>query len=89
MSYGEELWEEQMIDAFIMRELGYQNAWRNFKNNIWTMGNGKEINIEDMETSHIKNCINMLKRNEHIVDLDDLWIEKFETELDIRNVIGG
>ena len=29
----------------------------------WTMKDGREINICDMETSHIENCIKMLERN--------------------------
>lgn len=29
----------------------------------WTMRDGKNILIKDMETSHIKNCVAMLKRN--------------------------
>jgi len=29
---------------------------------VWIMKDGTEIFIKNMETSHIKNCINMLKR---------------------------
>ncbi len=28
----------------------------------WTMKNGEKIRIKDMETSHIKNCLRLLKR---------------------------
>ena len=30
---------------------------------VWVAKEGKELNIQDMETSHIQNCIRMLKRN--------------------------
>lgn len=29
---------------------------------VWGMKDGKEIKIKNMETSHVKNCINMLNR---------------------------
>jgi len=30
---------------------------------IWTTKDGKQIPVKEMTTQHIKNCINMLKRN--------------------------
>lgn len=31
----------------------------------WTTKDGKKLRISDMESSHIANCINMLKRNNY------------------------
>lgn len=39
--------------------------------------NGKPI--REMETSHIRNCMNMVR------DVDDVWYELFETELKRRH----
>ena len=43
----------------------------------WVMKDGKEIMLKDMEDSHIKNCLNMLKRNEPN-EIRRGWIDIFE-----------
>lgn len=48
----------------------------------WEMKDGKEILIKDMEDSHIRNCINMMKRNP-LNDSRRAWIEIF-TDVQIK-----
>ena len=43
----------------------------------WVMKDGNEIMLKDMEDSHIKNCLNMLKRNEPN-EIRRGWIDIFE-----------
>lgn len=31
--------------------------------NIWTMRDGKEVSVREMTTLHIRNCVNMLRKN--------------------------
>ena len=60
---------------------------------FWTTRDGKHLLVNEMETSHIKNTINLLKRNINKVKSDmDLVcylkhkIKEFEHELKIREV---
>ncbi len=50
------------------------------ENKIWIMKSGKEIKVPDMETSHIENSLNMLKRNKE----KSIFINIFEDELRLR-----
>jgi hypothetical protein len=58
----------------------------------WTTKDGKRLQIKDMETSHIKNCINYILKsyeikNKNELDEDDYIkykIEEFEDELKER-----
>lgn len=50
----------------------------------WTTKNGKEIPVSDMELSHIKNTIAMLKRSKSEHKAIPLWITIFEKELKRR-----
>ena len=58
-SYGSELAMEQMINEHIAE----MEADARVQHKEWLMANGKVVKIKDMETSHIKNCINMIERN--------------------------
>jgi hypothetical protein len=58
-----------------------KNMEEDARNGIWVIKNGDELLIKNMETSHIYNCINMLKRNGY----EGLCIDVFEQELDKRN----
>ncbi|MBC8522309.1 hypothetical protein H8D29_00105 [PVC group bacterium] len=53
---------------------------------LWRMKCGKEIHISDMDSSHLKSSIAMIKRNEErpMHALAIAWIEKFEEELKKR-----
>ena len=50
--------------------------------NIWTTKDGRKINTNKMDESHILNCINMLKRNHS--PFADLYISMFQKELKKR-----
>ena len=55
----------------------YKNLGTNM---IWKMKDGTEISICNMETSHIRNCINMLKRNQSN-STREAWIDIFNDAL--------
>lgn len=38
----------------------------------WRCKDGLELDVEEMESAHIQNCINMLRRNGY-VSLDTFW----------------
>ena len=64
----------------------YDSMIQDYKDNgfdmIWTMRDNTEILIKDMEDSHIRNCINMLKRN-GTNDVKKAWIDIF-TDVQIK-----
>ena len=47
---------------------------------IWEMKDGTDIEIKDMKTSHIQNCINMLHRNWEN-ETKNAWIDIFNDVL--------
>lgn len=50
----------------------------------WEQIDGTMVRVRDMTDSHIRNCINMLKRNianHGADDLWELWIDAFEGEM--------
>ena len=55
---GREMAEEWSIDAEIL----YDQALREAEAGMWTQKDGTRIAVEDMESSHILNCIRMLVR---------------------------
>jgi len=64
-------------------EEAYKAVQTDAENGIWVTREGKELKISEMETSHIKNCIAFIKRN----DSDDMYhcyIPVFEKELKRR-----
>ena len=50
---------------------------------IWVTGAGEAIPVAEMDTDHIQNCLNYLKRE----DGDPGWIEIFKAEL-VKRVFG-
>lgn len=52
---------------------------------IWTTRDGRDINIKDMETSHITNTIKMIVRNSDMSDVAKRYIEIFINELISRS----
>lgn len=50
---------------------------------VWTTKDGDMIKLQDMTTEHIGNCLKMLRRCYDECD----WIDAFEEELEMRNVI--
>ena len=59
MGMGMEMMMEEYIDSLIWEE----EQWSNLKSGIWTTREGQELQIKDMESEHIRNCIKMLERN--------------------------
>lgn len=66
-----------------------------YNRRYWTTRDGRNLKIETMETSHIKNTINLLKRNIEKLDEDEknvyenyfkFKINEFEQELQKRDV---
>jgi len=53
------------------------------KMGIWHTKDGKELKIKNMETSHIKNCIAFIRRNDKN-DMYEPYIKVFEEELKRR-----
>lgn len=86
MSYG----EEAMIDMMIDEEIWYQKNMDRLNSGIWTQKDGTKISISKMTNSHMQNCINMLKRkiaNNTGNEFTELWINKFEKELEFRQYV--
>lgn len=79
MSFGNELYEEMMIDQWIAEEEESQRI----EAGQWKKKDGSVIQISDMSESHIQNCLAMIKRNR---DDDNAmnWIKLFEAELNKR-----
>lgn len=50
----------------------------------WTTANGKSINIKEMDTTHIKNCINKIKNSGGVWRGE--YLEILESELKRRNL---
>ena len=50
---------------------------------VWTTKDGREIPVEEMTTSHIKNTIALLERN-NCDDMYTPWITVFHKELQRR-----
>lgn len=83
MSLGEEISLEYEMEheLYLLRMQSIVES--NARKGIWTTKNGEKIHVSNMTTSHIKNTIKMMERN----DKEDLllpWIKRFEEELDKR-----
>lgn len=83
------------MDSDMMWDLDFSNLEPDYDEGYWTTKNGKRISIREMETSHIKNTINLLKRNIEKLDdtlrdyYDDYFnykINELEKELRVRDV---
>ena len=64
-------------DEMLLKQYG----WEGFEMK-WRMKDGTRIKIKDMEDSHIRNCVNMLRRNE-VNETRKAWIEIF-TDVQIK-----
>ena len=84
-----------MFDTDGTWNLGMEPLEPVYDRKYWTTRDGKRLKIELMETSHIKNTINLLKRNISKLDKDELEyyedyynfkIKELENELKKRDV---
>lgn len=84
-----------MFDTDGTWNLGMEPLEPDYDRKYWTTREGKRLKIELMETSHIKNTINLLKRNINKLDKDELnyyedyynfKINELENELKKRDV---
>ena len=84
-----------MFDTDGTWDLGMEPLEPDYDRRHWTTRDGKRLKIELMETSHIKNTINLLKRNINKLDRDELEyyedyynfkISELEYELKKRDV---
>ena len=82
MSYGSELLAETAYerDKALEKweELSIQ-AHNNASHGLWITKDGRYLHVSEMETSHIRNCIRMLERNDS--PFKDTYIPMFEKEL--------
>ena len=79
MSYGEEAATEMMISDNLL----YLRAEQRAAEGLWETRDGQTLKVTDMTTSHIQNCLRMLKRGNS--PYADPFIMMFEKELERRN----
>lgn len=80
MSLGSDV----LIEREITKALIYDAIKSEAKTGIWETKDKKKIHVSDMSDSHIRNCINLIKKK----DKEDMympWINRFEEELERRN----
>lgn len=75
--------DDYEADIYWDEQQKYMEHEYSAKMGIWHTKDGKEIKIKDMETSHIKNCIAFIRRNDKI-DMYEPYIKTFEEELKRR-----
>ena len=61
MSYGREILDNWMIDEAV-EDIHIEQL---LKNKQWEIRSGKVLYIKDMETSHIKNCLNKIEKSNY------------------------
>lgn len=60
----------------------YEEQMALYNSRIWVTKNDKELHISAMKSSHIQNCINMLKKSNWFLAKD--YIKLFKAELSFR-----
>lgn len=81
MSYGRELMDEMEVEAAVQ----FYELRRDIKLGIWTMKDGRRINIEEMTDKHLKNVIRLLERRKANKDeVAAMWLPTMRRELYFR-----
>ena len=82
MSHGEEF----LADTAYEREKAMEQweritirAEMEASHGIWRTKDGQVLSVKEMQTSHIRNCINMLVRHKN--PLTNIYVPMFEKEL--------
>lgn len=73
MSLWDDYKDDYLDDLFL-----YDDSY-----DVWTTKDGDMIKLQDMTTEHIENCLRMLRRYYNECG----WIDAFEEELAMRDVI--
>jgi len=80
MSYFDEVWEHRLYKPI-------RDSIPRQQEHTWTTKEGEEIRIKDMTTSHIKNCINHVKKKDISKETMQYIMRVFNEELENRSTI--
>jgi hypothetical protein len=77
--------DELTVEREMQAELTSQILETNAAEDVWLTADGREFKIKDMDTMHIINTLNFLKRNDDYFTLE-LYEQKFKEELRNRGM---
>lgn len=75
--------EDHEADLYYDEQQQYEDNEYEARMGNWYTRGGKKLKIKDMETSHIKNCIAFIRRNDKR-DLYEPFVVAFKAELERR-----
>lgn len=81
MGMGEDAYQDSLCE-----EAGYEGLKQHYlDSNIWVTKAGEQIQIADLTSKHLYNCIKILKDSK--ADLADEWLRKLMREYDRRQLL--